>query len=244
MVSIVTPVYNSEKYLADTIKSVISQTYTSWEMIMADDCSGDRSPEIANKYAHIDDRIQVVRLTNNKGPAVARNKAIEMAEGRYIAFLDSDDIWKAKKLEKQIDFMEENNYPFTYTYYSKIDEPGNKLDQLITLPPKIAYKDLLKSNYIGCLTVIYDAKILGKMYMPTIRKRQDYGLWLKILKKVDYAYCLKNFLALYRCRTNSISTNKTEMLQYNWKIFRQIEDLSKIKSAYYLGHNVYNKLFG
>jgi glycosyltransferase involved in cell wall biosynthesis len=242
MVSVITPVYNSEEFLSETIESVIAQTYRNWEMIIVDDCSADHSPEIANRYAQADERIRVTSLSSNSGPAVARNRAIEMAKGRYIAFLDSDDLWEPDKLEKQIAFMKENSYAITYSYYGIMDESGNEVDQFVTPPSKIAYKDLLTTNYIGCLTAVYDSHILGKVYMPNILKRQDYGLWLRILKDVDYAYGIKEPLATYRIRKNSVSRNKFKAMYYVWKLFREIEGINFFKSLYFISIYGYNGL--
>lgn len=243
LVSIITPLYNCEKFIRDTINSVKAQTYKNWEMLLIDDCSSDSSVGIVKNYMEKDKRIKLIRLTKNSGPVVARNTGINKAEGEYIAFLDSDDMWASDKLTRQIGFMEENNVGFTYTYYEKIDEEGIKLNQLVKGPDRVDYKDLLKTNYIGCLTAVYNQKSLGKIYMPNIRKRQDYGTWLRILKVEKYAYCIKENLAQYRIRKNSISQNKVALVKYNWKLFRDVEKLSLITSGYYLGCNVFYKIF-
>ena len=182
MISIVTPSYNSSKFISETIESAISQTYQSWEMIIVDDCSTDGSQEIIKEYCKNDSRIKLFALEDNSGAAVARNRAINEANGEYIAFLDSDDLWTHDKLEKQLAFMQKNNYAFTYTFYKKIDEKGMSLNKNVTPPISIDYNGLLKNNVIGCLTVMYSVDVLGKIYMPLIRKRQDYATWLKILK--------------------------------------------------------------
>lgn len=241
-ISIVTPLYNAEKYIEHTIKSIQLQTHQNWEMIIVDDCSKDNGPEILRKYAEKDNRIKLIKLSENGGGAVARNRAIKKAKGKYIAFLDSDDLWHPKKLEKQVKFMEENNYDFTYTQYEKIDEEGIPLNEIVRSKDKVNYKGLLKSNQIGCLTAMYNAEKLGKIYMPLIRKRQDYALWLQVLKKVDYGYCLKENLAQYRIVNGSVSSNKMDLIKYNWKLFREIEQLSIFKSFYYLSWNIFTKL--
>ncbi len=242
LVSIITPLYNAEKYIETTIQSVQYQTYKNWEMIIVDDCSKDRGPEIVKKYIENDNRIKLMKLEKNSGGAVARNRAIKEAKGKYIAFLDSDDLWYPEKLEKQLKFMEENNYDFTYTWYEKIDEEGNLLKEIVKSEDKINYNKLLKSNQIGCLAAMYNAKKLGKIYMPLIRKRQDYALWLQVLKKVDYGYCLKENLAQYRIVNGSVSSNKINLIKYNWKLFRDVEKLSIFKSFYYLSWNIFTKL--
>lgn len=240
-VSVITPLYNSAPFLSSTIKSVVDQTIGDWEMILADDCSTDGSLDIARAYSNGDPRIRLLRLSENSGPAAARNLAVEAARGRYIAFLDSDDQWLPGKLEKQLAFMEREGVSFTHTYYEMITESGQSTGKVLRAPSELAYVDMLKSNQIGCLTVMYDTAVLGKVYMPLIRKRQDYGLWLAILKKVPRAYCLPETLALYRQRTGSVSSNKVELLSYNWRLFRQVEGLSAWRSLYYLGWNVFRK---
>jgi glycosyltransferase involved in cell wall biosynthesis len=243
MVSIVTPLYNTRDHISDTIKSVLSQTYTNWELLIIDDCSTDGSYELAKEFEKQENRVKIHKLPQHSGPAIARNKGIEMAKGEYIAFLDSDDIWLSEKLEKQIQFMKDNNYILSYSYYDLVDEKGETLGKTISPPLKLGYKDLLKSNFIGCLTAIYDADKIGKIYMPLIYKRQDYGLWLKILKKEVAAYCIPESLALYRDNTKSISSNKLNLIKYNWKLFREVEKLPVLKSLYYLGCNIHYKLF-
>lgn len=242
LVSIITPSYKSKRFISQTIDSVLAQTYQNWEMIIVDDVSPDNSNKIIEEYCKKDSRIKLIKLEKNSGAAVARNKAIEESKGRYIAFLDADDMWKSEKLEKQIEFMQKNDYAFTYTAYDTMTEEGLFEDKIIYPPLKITYKDLLKSNHIGCLTAIYDAKKLGKIYMPLISKRQDYGLWLRILKKIDFAYGINEPLAKYRLVSNSISSNKISLLKYHYKLFTEFEDIGKIKTLYYLCWNVLTKL--
>ncbi|WP_320047856.1 glycosyltransferase family 2 protein [uncultured Ilyobacter sp.] len=243
LISIITPLYNSERFIESTIKSVISQSYKNWEMIVVDDCSTDKGADRVNKYSQKDHRIKLIRLPQNSGGALARNKAIEEAKGKYIAFLDSDDLWHPEKLEKQVKFMEENNYDFTYTWYEKMDEDGNLINEIVKSKDKMDYSELLKSNQIGCLTAIYNQKKLGKIYMPLIKKRQDYALWLQVLKKTKYGYCLKENLAQYRLVNGSVSSNKINLIKFNWKLFYEIEKLGLIKSSYYLMWNIFTKLF-
>ena len=241
--SIITPLYNAEKYIETTIQSAQSQTYKNWEMIVVDDVSQDNGPKIVERYIKKDKRIKLIKLEKNGGGAVARNRAIKEAKGKYIAFLDSDDLWYPEKLEKQIKFMEENNYDFTYTHYEKIDEEGNKLNEIIKSKDKVDYKGLLKSNQIGCLTAMYNQENLGKIYMPLIRKRQDYALWLQILKKTKYGDCLKENLAQYRLVNGSVSSNKMNLIKFNWQIFREVEKINVFESIYYLSWNIFTKLF-
>jgi len=240
LVSIITPSYNSSKFIEETINSVLAQSYKNWEMIIVDDLSTDNSISVIKNYIKQDNRIKLIQLEKNSGAAVARNKAIEEANGRYIAFLDSDDLWEVTKLDKQIAFMQENSYDFTYTNYNLIDENNTKYGNTFKSKKESSYFDLLKTCSIGCLTVIYDRKNLGKVYMPLILRRQDYGLWLKILKKIDKAYCLDESLAVYRTRKNSISSNKFKASQYQWKIYREVEKLNIFTSIYYFISYAYN----
>jgi hypothetical protein len=233
--SIITPSYNSSQFISESIRSVLSQTFSDWEMIIVDDCSTDHSVEVIQSFVEQDSRIKLIELSENSGAAVARNRAIEAAQGRYIAFLDSDDLWLADKLEKQLAFMHANNYPFTYAAYDKIDEKGQVFGH-IGVPDKVAYSDLLKTCSIGCLTAVYDTACFGKVAMPLIRKRQDLGLWLKLLKKTDYAYGLNETLAQYRVRTDSISANKADVAKFTWRLYREAEGLSLIKASYYFSH--------
>jgi len=241
VVSIITPLYNCAEYLDKTIESVLMQTFSSWELVMVDDCSVDNSLSIAQYYAGQDGRITVMQLEKNSGAAIARNTAIEVAQGRYIAFLDSDDRWLPNKLEEQLKFMQEKNVAFSYSAYEKLNEQGEVIGR-VGVPEKVNYRDLLKVCSIGCLTAMYDTKMLGKVYMPDIRKRQDLGLWLKILKKTPYAYGVKDVLAQYQLRSDSISANKRSAAQYTWKLYREVENLSLPVASYYFSHYAINGL--
>lgn len=231
-VSIIMPLYNCQAYMSESIDSVLNQTYSSWELILVDDNSTDSTLRVAKEFELSDQRIKVLELKNNSGAAVARNTAIALASGRYIAFLDSDDLWHEEKLSKQLSFMQDNQVAFTYSSYKQIDEEGKLLAE-ISVPSKVGYKQLLKTNVIGCLTVIYDTKMIGKHEMPLIRKRQDFGLWLKLLKTVDYAYGIKEPLAFYRVRKGSISSNKLSAAKFTWDLYRKIECLPLHKALYY-----------
>jgi glycosyltransferase involved in cell wall biosynthesis len=244
LVSVITASYNTAPFISQTIESVLHQSYQNWEMIIVDDRSSDNSTEVIRHFADADPRITLIVLEQNGGPAIARNKAIETARGRYLAFLDSDDLWHAHKLKTQIAFMQKNNYAFTYSYYDMIDEEGHSLHKSRIVPDKLSYRDMLKTNYIGCLSAIYDTKMLGKITMPLIRKRQDYGLWLRILKKVDFAYGYPEVLATYRVRSHSVSSNKINLLKYNYTLFKEHEQLSTLQSIYYLLWNIYIKIKG
>lgn len=234
LVSIITPTYNSEKFLDDSIKSVLGQSYTNWEMIIIDDFSEDNTQDVVKKYSDNDFRIKYFRLSKNCGAAVSRNEAIKRATGDFIAFLDSDDIWQKDKLKKQIEFMKNNNYAFTCTAYSQIDVDGNDLNKLFSVKKKANYNDILLSNPVGNSTVIYNKKYIGKIVIPDIRKRNDDALWLKILKVEKYIYGLPEVLVKYRVRRDSISSNKISLIKYHWILYRDIEHLSVFKSLYHI----------
>jgi teichuronic acid biosynthesis glycosyltransferase TuaG len=233
LVSIITPSYNSEEYISQTIESVLSQTYKNFELIIIDDGSLDNSLEIINKYVVKDERVKLIISKENGGAGIARNEGIKFSKGKFIAFLDSDDLWLPEKLEKQISFMIRNNYNFSFTSYEKINEAGMKMNKIAKAPKEVTYNKALYKNPIGCLTVIYNKEFYGKQYMPEIRKRQDYALWLQLLK-TNNGYGLDEVLALYRVRENSISANKFNLLKYEWSIYRDVEKLSLSKSTFYL----------
>lgn len=242
LVSIVTACFNSENYISETINSVLEQTYHNWELLLVDDGSTDNTIGIISKFQKKDPRIKLIQLHKNSGAAVARNKAIERAQGQFVAFLDSDDKWLPQKLEKQIHFMLANGYKLTHTAYEWIDANGKPLNKIIKPQTVLTYNDLLFSNKIGCLTAIYSQKELGKVYMPLLRKRQDYGLWLKILKTGVEAYAMPEVLAQYRKTASSISNNKLNLLAWNWKLLRKTQGLPFFKSVYYLAWQVISRL--
>lgn len=244
LVSIIMPSYNSEKYIEDSIESVLGQTYKEWELIIIDDCSSDNTISIIKEYSERYSNIYLIELEENSGAAIARNRGIEIAQGEFIAFLDSDDLWKKEKLEIQIKYMKIKALSFSFTEYEEIDELGNKLGILIKAPLKeISYRRYLLTNPIGCLTVVYSVKKLGKLYMPLIKKRQDAALWLKILKTGEKAFPIRENLALYRLRESSISSNKLGLIRYQWALYRKIEKLSIIESTFYLLTTIITKIF-
>ena len=224
------PAYNAEKYISESIKSVLEQTYINWELLITDDLSSDNTQRIINEYANQDKRIKLFINKTNGGAGVARNNSIEQATGRFIAFLDADDQWLPEKLSKQITFMLKNNYAFTFTAYQKIK--GEQLSSKVIPPISTTYKKLLSSNVIGCLTAVYDTNILGKQYMPLIRKRQDMGLWLKILKFTPKAYALPESLALYRV-DSGMTQNKLEILRWQWRFYREEVQLNLYQTTQY-----------
>lgn len=243
LISIITPTYNCERFIGETIESVLKQTYKNWEMIIVDDCSTDNTYEVVKKYADNDSRIKYYLLEENSGAAVARTKAMQLATGDYMAFLDSDDLWISNKLECQLKFMKENNYNFTCTEYEQIDENGKSLNKVIKVKNKTNYNGVLLSCPVGNSTVMYNVSKMGKFQVPNIRKRNDDALWLQMLKKEEYIYGLDNILMEYRIRTNSISSNKLDLVKYHWYLYRNIEHLSVIRSLFHIGYWGVIKIF-
>jgi teichuronic acid biosynthesis glycosyltransferase TuaG len=233
LVSIIMPAYNCEQVISQTIESVLAQSYTNWELIIVDDGSTDRTLAIIQTYANQDARIKLHKQQVNGGAAHARNTAIDLASGRYLAFLDSDDLWVANKIEKQITFMQNHDYSFTCTSYMKIDEQGNSLNRTIHVAPIRDYEGVLKTCP-GNSTVIYDAHVLGKFKMPNLKNRQDYVMWLNVVKKAQFLYGIDETLGSHRIRKGSLSNKKLRLLGYHWKIYRQIEQLPWTKSLYLL----------
>ena len=231
-VSIIVPVYNVEKFISQTVESVINQTYKNWELLIINDNSGDKSYEIVKRYSEKDDRIKVINAEKNIGVVRGRNKLIDMAEGQYIAFLDADDYWTENKLERQISFMKEKNAAISCTEYTRVTEEGKPINRII-IKEKITYTDLLKNNYLGCLTVMLDNEKLGKRYFKERNKNEDYVLWLEIIKETGEIYGLKEDLAFYRVLNNSRSSNKAGAAKVRWEIYRKEEKLSFLKSLYY-----------
>jgi|31_taG_2_1085359.scaffolds.fasta_scaffold11882_1 teichuronic acid biosynthesis glycosyltransferase TuaG len=242
LVSIITPVYNSELNIEKCLNSVINQSYSFFEHILVDDMSTDNSVKIIEKYTSIDDRLKLIRLDKNSGAGVARNKAIEMANGRFIAFLDADDYWQLNKLNKQLEFMLKNNFQITYTKYYAVNANDSKILFAVNSPNEVSFKSMLKNDYIGCLTLMYDSEKLGKIYMPEIRRRQDYAFKLRLLKIAKKAYCLDEYLAFYSMNQNSLSSNKVKLLRYNYSVFRTELNFSKLKSFMYLVRLVFYNL--
>lgn len=229
-VSIITPLFNSEKYIAEAIDSVLNQTYKDLEMIIIDDHSQDNSVNIVKKYA--DPRIRLICLKENSGAGIARNKGIETATGRYIAFLDADDLWALDKLEKQIDFMTSKNIAFSFSSFYLMNDQGICNGKYIKALPKVDFKKMLKNNYIGCLTSIYDTQILGKHFMSQHKKRQDWGLWLKLLSQTQWAVSIEEPLAYYRFGNNSLSNNKWKLIKENYMFYRKQAGYSNLKSTF------------
>ena len=242
LVSIITPAYNAAAYIAETIESVLAQTYQNWEMLIVNDCSKDNTAEIVQSYAVKDKRIKLINLKQNSGAAAARNTAIQNAKGRYIAFLDSDDLWKEEKLQKQIQFMQQNEYVFTFTAYEHFKDVKENVQNSVKVSQSLNYKQALKGNQIGCLTVILDRKQIHNIQFSNER-HEDYILWLNILKSSITAYGLNESLALYRIgNSKSISNNKLKSALWTWKVYKESQEFSMLKSAYYMLFYVMNGL--
>jgi teichuronic acid biosynthesis glycosyltransferase TuaG len=232
LVSIITPSYNSSRFIVECVNSVISQTFQNWEMIIVDDCSNDNSKDIISVLSAKDERIKSIFLEENVGSAEARNIAIRQAKGKYIAFLDSDDIWKKDKLEKQIEFMNEKNISFSFTSYQPISEDGKIEYSVITAPNKMSYHSYLKNTIIGCLTVIIDKEKTGDFQMPNIRSSHDMALWLLIMKRGFSAYGLDENLAYYRIVSTSNTSKKWKAAKEVWDVYRRQEKLNILYSIY------------
>ena len=234
------PVHNAEKYLSESISSVLQQTYPYWELLIVDDCSTDNSLAIINRYAVLDARIRCLKTDAPSGsPCLPRNLGIKAAQGRFIAFLDSDDCWLPNKLEQQLClFGETGTIGLVFSDYEKMSEEGERNNRVIKAPMKVSYKQLLRGNVIGCLTAIYDTSKVGKMFFMQ-HTHEDYILWLSILKKGFVAVNTGTVEALYRVRRNSVSSNKLKVLSWQWDIYRNIEKTGLLKAMYYFAHYAY-----
>lgn len=237
LVSIIMPSYNTAQYIGESISSVLNQTYSNWELIIVDDCSTDNTDEIITAIK--DKRIRYLKNEKNSGAAVSRNRALREAKGKWIAFLDSDDLWDKDKLEKQIRFMEENDYHFTYTDYLEIDENSNPNGRWVTGPKKISKTGMYNYCWPGCLTVMYSAEKIGLIQIEDIKKNNDYAMWLKVCKK-ENCYLLNEVLAQYRKRSGSISNHSYRMLvKWHYKLYREAENKSVFSSFVLTIRNVF-----
>lgn len=232
LVSVITPSYNCARFIGATIASVRAQTYRNWELIIVDDCSRDTSVEVIKKWTEKDQRIHLFSMPKNSGAAAARNLALRNARGRYVAFLDSDDVWKEDKLEKQLSFMKENEYAFVYSSYYTMTEEGNYTGKIIKVPLSLSYRQYLKNTIIGCLTVMIDRNQTGAFEMPLIKSSHDMALWLLIMRRGFEAYGMSDVLAGYRLVSTSNTAKKWKAAKDVWRVYRNLEGLSWWYAAY------------
>lgn len=238
LVSIIMPSYNCGRFVEETIRSVQAQTYQNWEIIFMDDCSTDDTIRKVSALREKDPRIHLYKNVSNLGAAVSRNNALREAKGRWIAFLDSDDLWEPEKLEKQIHFMEENGYAFSYTETIHVDENSQPLGRYVTGPKRVTRIGLYWYCWMGCLTVMYDKNVIGLIQIEDLKKNNDYAIWLKAIKKAD-CYLLKEKLARYRERSGSISSAKPiTLLKWHFWLYRKGEKINVFASCLYTAMNV------
>ena len=229
LVSIIMPSYNTGRFISETIESVLAQSYSDWELIIVDDCSKDNTDDVVSRYL-TDRRIRYIKNETNSGAAVSRNRALREANGKWIAFLDSDDLWESEKLEKQIAFMENNGYQFSYTNYIEIDEESSPNGKSVTGPKRITKHGMYNFCWMGCLTVMYDAEKVGLIQIADIKKNNDYAMWLKVCKK-ENCYLLDETLAKYRKRSGSISNHGyMKLIKWHYKLYREAENINLISS--------------
>lgn len=243
LISIITPNYNCARFIAQTIESVLAQTYTNWEMLIVDDCSTDGSYEIAQEYAEKDSRIKVFRNEKNSGAAISRNRAIEASSGEYVAFLDSDDLWLPEKLEKQIAFMQQHDCDFSFTEYEHIDEENKSLHLIANVTTHLSYRKMMLHCWPGCLTVMYNQTVTGKIYAEDIKKNNDHALFLRVLKKCNNAMGIKEVLAQYRIRKGSISSKKSAIIKYYIQVIHDFEKKTLVFAWFCVFTHVFVKTF-
>ena len=239
LVSIIMPSYNCGRFVWESVESVLAQTYREWELLFVDDCSGDDTLTIMIQYAERDKRIKVFSNSSNSGAAVSRNTALRNASGRWIAFLDSDDLWEPTKLEKQVSFMEENGYKFSYTEYQEMDEEGAITGVTVSGPAHVTKSGMFSFCWPGCLTVMYDREKVGMIQIEDIKKNNDYAMWLKVCRKAD-CYLLPEVLAKYRRgRNGSVSSHGiTTMIGWHYKLWHEAEKRNALVAAYYTALNL------
>ena len=229
LVTIIMPSYNTGRFIRETIESVLAQSYTTWELIIVDDCSNDNTDDVVNPYL-ADGRIHYIKNDINSGAAVSRNRALREAKGKWIAFLDSDDLWEPDKLQRQITFMRDNGYHFSYTNYIEIDEESKANGKSVTGPKRISKHGMYNYCWMGCLTVMYDAEKVGLVQIADIKKNNDYAMWLKVCKKAN-CYLLDETLARYRKRSGSISNHGyMKLIKWHYKLYREAENKNPISS--------------
>lgn len=242
LVSVIMPSYNTGRFIAESIRSVLLQTYNNWELIIVDDCSSDDTMDVLRDVVletQCADRIRIIRNEKNCGAAVSRNRALREARGKYIAFLDSDDLWASNKLEAQICFMEENGYDFTYTRYNEIDEKGSSLGVVVSGPTHIGKTGMFNFCWPGCLTVMYNREVVGDIQIVDIKKNNDYAMWLKIIRKAK-CHLLPEVLASYRKRSGSISNHSyITLIKWHYKLYREAEGMNPISSLWVTVRNLF-----
>lgn len=231
LVSIITPAYNCADYIEECIESIMNQTYQNWEMIIVNDKSIDNTQSIVESYVKKDSRIKLFNQEKNVGAAAARNKALELSQGRFVAFLDSDDVWKPNKLERQLDFMLINSYGFTFTSYELMSDKPEDKKKVFRVPKKINYNQYLKNTIIGNLTVVMDKELLGEIRVE-VGYLEDVLTWMKYLGQGNIAYGLDENLAMYRVAENSVSSNKFKNAKRYFWCLREKQKLSLVKSIY------------
>lgn len=231
LVSIITPSWNCAKFVEETLQSIFAQTYGNWELIFQDDCSTDNTKDIVEHYAALDSRIKYECNAKNSGAAITRNNALKRASGRWIAFLDSDDIWLPTKLEEQLQFMCENNYAFSYTQYEEISETSEDLGRMISGPKHIGNLGMYAYCWPGCLTVMYNKELIGTIQIADIKKNNDYAMWLKVIQHAD-CHLLDKTLAKYRKRTGSISNHSyVQLIKWHYRLFYESEQRNMLLST-------------
>lgn len=236
LVSIIMPTYNCGRFIRESISSVLAQTYTAWELLIVDDCSTDNTAELLAAYK--DERIHYMRNEQNLGAALTRNRALREAKGRYIAFLDADDLWLPDKLERQIAFMEQNSYAFTYHEYTEIDEESKPLGVYVSGKSHVRPVDMKACCWPGCLTVMYDTSIVGLIQIPDIKKNNDSAIWLQVIQKSD-CYLLAENLAQYRRRVDSITPDTIwKKIGWHYILFRQGIGMNLFSSVFWMCANI------
>lgn len=239
LVSIIMPSYNCGEYVEETIRSVQAQTYQNWEIVFVDDCSADDTVYKVSLMREKDSRIRLYQNIGNMGAAVSRNHALKEVKGRWIAFLDSDDLWEPTKLEKQVKFMEENGYKFSYTCYQEMDSDGALTGVMVSGPKHVTKAGMFAFCWPGCLTVMYDSSKVGLIQIEDIKKNNDYAMWLKVCQKAD-CYLLPEVLAKYRRgRSGSVSSHSIKtMIKWHYKLFRDAEKMGVVSSLWHTGVNL------
>lgn len=245
LISIVMPSYNTATFIEESIRSVLTQTYTNWELIIVDDCSTDNTDAVVSNFLE-DKRIHYFKNEKNSGAAFSRNRALREAHGKWIAFLDSDDVWLPEKLEKQISFMKNNDYHFSYTNYIEIDEESKANGKIVTGPKHISKHGMYNYCWVGCLTVMYDADKVGLIQIADIKKNNDYAMWLKVCKKAD-CFLLDETLAMYRKRSGSISNHGyMKLIGWHYRLYREAENkgvfMATVSTVRNLCFGVYKKI--